>query len=363
MRTPLITCLLHTSAWLLLAVVSINSAVAADVTDNNEQMKKNLKELHKAGQSGLSQILKTFSAEGGKFTLQDDGAIRIIPTNTSLVKKLLGTKTENQGSTTSDKALDDSPSLDDINVALIKRLQEANDNGLADLLTQLAPEGGHFELQEDGSIKVTPTDSAKAKALLSINADTSGGQQTQASDAATSTGTTKNIQSRESTSEASVLSDDNKELIKRLQEANNNGLSNLLNKLATDGGTFELIEDGGIKIIPNNSKKAKELLDITIKAQKVVEDKGLTELSFDSGIKPPVNSWTKAKNLTAAWITQQDLDGVYVGKIREIKWIYLVSIVNKKNNTMHTQLVIRKVDGKAVSINPDEFQLFNLSSN
>jgi len=211
-------------------------------------------------------------------------------------------------------------------------INEAEKAGLSKIIKAMSPKGGRFELQADGAIKIIPGDSSIVNKLL-------------------------NKQNKESSKK--VISKDSEEIIKRLQKANKQGLSDLLNRLATDGGDFELVENGGIRIIPNSAIKTKELAKKASSANKLVKQKNLGGLTNKlSGLGSSANSWGKVRNLAKSWIKKNNKKGLSVGKIRNIKWLYLVSIVTGKGN-MDTQLVIRVVDGKTVAFTKNTFEVFN----
>ncbi len=293
----------------------------------------------------------------------------------------------------------------------LKKINEAEKLGLSKTLKKLTPEGGRFEIQSDGVIKIIPNDVSIVKKLLD------------------------KPESPDSVSPASKstpqenISTDSKEIIERLRKANNQGLSDLLNKLSTGGGQFELIENGGIKIIPNDATKSKELARTTSTASKLVKQKNLTGLDKSlrdkqeeltglskslsdskeeltglnkslgdkqeeltglskslsdkqeqltglskslsdkqekltglttslAGVGSSVGSWRKVKSLAKAWIKKKNKAGLYVGKIRNIRWLYLVSIVTDKG-VMDTQLVIRASDGKTVAFTQNTFEIYN----
>lgn len=376
---------------------------------SNEQIKKDLKILHKADQSGLLQVLKTFCADGGKFTLQDNGAIQITPSDSSLIKKLLATEKKPPEEYSPAKSLalpltqpvSNTTLLDSTNTELLMRLKEANDQGLAGLLNKLSAEGGELSFEEDGAIKIIPENKTLTKKLLSqVSKIQSSRQKTEESTqimdetkphtnnvsipSNVPTSIIKDIpvddthltvdsilanhsgSTDTSNASAPALSDDNKELLIRLQDANNSGLSTLLKTLTTNGGKFELIEKGGIKIVPTNNKKAKKLFALLNEKKEIkdtVKTKKVKETVTHYSKKPPINTWAKAKSLATTWIEQENKSDVTVGKIRKFKWLYLISILQKNNTKMDTQLIIRIKDGKIIAINPNEFEIFNLNSN
>jgi len=217
-------------------------------------------------------------------------------------------------------------------------LQEAEKAGLSKLVKTISPEGGRFEIQADGAVRIIPNDDSIVKKLLDKESS--------------------DKQANESTSKKKI-SADSREIIERLRQANNQGLSDLLNKLATGGGKFELIENGGIRIIPNDPEKAKELVKTTESASKLVKQKDLKGLSKNlQGMSSSVDSWNKVRNVAKKWLKKNNKKGLSIGKIRHIKWLYLVSIVTGKGK-MDTQLVIRSSDGKTVAFTQKEFEIFN----
>lgn len=228
----------------------------------------------------------------------------------------------------------------------LTKLQQAEKSGLSRLVKTISPEGGRFEFQTDGSIRIIPNDDSIVRKLL----DKGPLQKTEPSSDET--------RISDSTSKSEIPKN-SKEIIDRLRKANNQGLSNLLNKLATGGGKFELIENGGIRIIPNNPDKAKELAKKSKSAKKLVKKKDLKGVSKNlRGMSSRVNTWTKVRNVAKKWLKKNNKKGLSIGKIRRIKWLYLVSIVTEKGS-MDTQLVVRASDGKTVAFTQKEFEVFN----
>ena len=217
----------------------------------------------------------------------------------------------------------------------LQKLHEAQKSGLSAIVKTITPQGGRFEILPDGAIRITPDDKSIVNRLI---AKSSSGKNT-------STDKTITKQSRE--------------IMERLQKANNQGLSILLNKLSTGGGRFELIENGGIRIIPNNASKAKALAKKTDNARELVEKKKLGRLSHKlQGAGRPTGSWSRVRSVAKSWLKKEKREGLSIGKIRLIKWLYIVSIVTPKGN-MDTQLVIRASDGKTVAFSPKYFEVFN----
>ena len=218
----------------------------------------------------------------------------------------------------------------------LKVLHKAEKSGLSSVLKAVSPQGGDFEIQSDGAIKITPKDSSIAKKLID-----------------------KTALETHSNSSPQKISKGSKKIMERLQKANKQGLSALLNKLGAEGGNFELIENGGIKIIPNNATKAKKLASKTTATSKLIKQKNLKVLTTKlRGLDTRVNSWRKVRSAANAWLKIKNKKGLSVGKIRHIKWLYVVSIVTKKGN-MDTQLVIRASDGKTVAYTQNTFEIFN----
>lgn len=221
----------------------------------------------------------------------------------------------------------------------LQKLHKAEKSGLSAIVKAMSPEGGRFEIQADGAIRITPDDKSIVNKLLEKSDSNKKSSQKSAAD--------------------KKISKQSLEIIERLRKANNQGLSTLLNKLSTGGGRFELIEDGGIRIIPNNTDKVKALAQKTEKARKVAEKRELGRLSHKlQGIHRPIDSWSKVKKTANAWLKKENRDGLVIGKIRLIKWLYIVSIVTDKGK-MDTQLVIRASDGKTVAFSPKAFEVFN----
>lgn len=68
-------------------------------------------------------------------------------------------------------------------------------------------------------------------------------------------------------------------------------------------------------------------------------------------VKLPVDSWKEARLIASYWIGQQANQGLSLGKIRKVNWIYLVSIVEKSPPyRLKNQLAIRSQDGRVVPI-------------
>jgi len=223
----------------------------------------------------------------------------------------------------------------------LRVIQKAEKAGLSKIIKVMSPEGGRFEIQSDGAIKIIPNDASIVKKLLEDTKESRS----------------KNKSIEDSTS--AKKSKDSKEIIERLRKANNQGLSDLLIKLGTDGGKFELIENGGIRIIPNDTTKAQELSETTSKANKLVKQKDLTHLSKSLGkAKLSINTWKKVTSLAKDWLKKNNKPNLSIGKIRHIKWLYLVSIVTQKGN-MDTQLVIHASDGKTIAYTRNTFEIFN----
>ncbi len=221
----------------------------------------------------------------------------------------------------------------------LQKLHKAEKSGLSAIVKVISPEGGRFEIQSDGAIRITPDDKSIINKLLENSASNKKPSQKSATDR--------------------KISKQSIEIIERLRKANNQGLSILLNKLSTGGGRFELIENGGIRIIPNNSKKVKALAQQSEKARKLAEKRKLGRLSHKlQGIHRPIDSWSKVRKTAKAWIKKENREDLSIGKIRLIKWLYIVSIVTDKGK-MDTQLVIRATDGKTVAFSPKEFEVFN----
>lgn len=219
----------------------------------------------------------------------------------------------------------------------LKAFQRAEKAGLSEIIKAVSPMGGRFEIQSDGAIKIIPTNKKIVNKLL----NESKAKET--------------IQK----SKGKTISKDSKEIIQRLQKANEEGLSNLLNQLATDGGNFELIENGGIRIIPNNSNQTKALSKKSLAANELVKTRKLNGLTKSlSALKASTNSWQNIKKIANQWIKESNKKGLSVGKIRHVKWLYIVSIVTKKG-FMDTQLVIRSRDGKTVAFTQKTFEVFN----
>jgi hypothetical protein len=63
----------------------------------------------------------------------------------------------------------------------------------------------------------------------------------------------------------------------------------------------------------------------------------------------PVTSWSQARSLTLKWLKQQSPDNLTVGKIREIYYVYLVSILsNSRSDRLKHQIAIRMSDGHII---------------
>jgi hypothetical protein len=217
----------------------------------------------------------------------------------------------------------------------LQKFHKAQKSGLSTIVKTITPEGGRFEILPDGAIRITPDDKSIVNKLI-----TKGSSGNNAS-------TGKNITKQ------------SREILERLQKANNQGLSILLNKLSTGGGRFELIENGGIRIIPNNASEAKALAKKTDVARKLAEKRKLGHLSHKlQGVSRPIGSWSKVRAAAKSWLKKENRKGLSIGKIRLIKWLYIVSIVTQKGN-MDTQLVIRASDGKTVAFSPKRFEVFN----
>jgi len=223
-------------------------------------------------------------------------------------------------------------------VESLQNLHKAGRSGLSAIVKTMSPEGGRFEIQADGTIRISPNDKSIVNKLLE-KTDLKKSSQKSAAD--------------------KKIPQQSLEIIERLRKANNQGLSTLLNKLSKGGGRLELIENGGIRIIPNNTDKVKALADKTEKARIVAEKKELGRLSHKlRGIHRPSDSWAKVRKIANAWLRKENREGLLVGKIRLIKWLYIVSIVTDKGR-MDTQLVIRASDGKMVAFSLKEFEVFN----
>lgn len=85
------------------------------------------------------------------------------------------------------------------------------------------------------------------------------------------------------------------------------------------------------------------------------QPRGVATLKPCPGVTPsieidlPVNSWGEVNTLAEAWLKQQSLTDVTVGRVRNILKIYLVSIVShsKPHKLLH-QIAIRKSDGHII---------------
>jgi len=278
-------------------VNSLTAEIKKDLSsDLNNELKKikktsgNLSALHKAQKAGLSDLIKRISPEGGQFVIQPDGAIRIIPKNDSIIKKLLATP---------------------------------------------APTSA-----EDSNAAKTSSTSASASIFPKTDSDKKDETETLASP-------------------QKVISQSEKKTLEQLLEANSKGLVDLLKKLAPGGGKFELVGDGSIRIIPEDASKPKELANVSKKASKVVKEKKLDGLSRSlKRIGQPLNTWGKVQKAANKWLKKQNKKDLFVGKIRRVNRLYIVSIVTQKGN-LDSQLVMRVSDGKAVVFSKKDFKVLN----
>lgn len=232
----------------------------------------------------------------------------------------------------------------------LRALQKAQQSGLSTLIKRISPKGGKFEIQSDGAIRIIPEDDSIVKKLLSSESLSESSNSTETAHAPPKVTTSLSQKS---------ISETEKKIMGELQQAENKGLASLLKKLAPKGGKFELTENGGVRITPDDASKSKELYNVSGKAKKVAEQRKLKSLS--KSLKPigqPVNTWQKVRKAADSWLLEQKKEGLIVGKIRRVKRLFIVSIVTEKGR-LDSQIVMRVSDGKAVVFSQKDFEVLN----
>lgn len=123
--------------------------------------------------------------------------------------------------------------------------------------------------------------------------------------------------------------------------------------LAKHGWTVSTEEDGSLLLYPPDERE-EETSEAADTATSALPEPLAGEVvsRLKSGvIELPIDSWGKARDMAEEWLRAHHLEGVQVGRIRQINRVYLVSIVESAHPFhLVAQLVIRAEDGAILRV-------------
>lgn len=284
----------------------------------------------------------------------------------------------------------------------LRHLWLLRESGLRELLNQVESDGGRYEVAEDGGIRIVPAGDARArvKALgQSLGESTALAAEGSASTASAPAADPAPAIAPEAApavadapvsgaAEAPVGFVMDSTNLQRLWGLRQAGLHGLLENIAATGGSYEILPDGAIHIVPNNAdlerlgaavqgavREADEPAQAVSRGgvETTVDHRGPVEVgasAVESQAGPDqaphaatddrksapatadnrVESWLDALRITGDWLAAGDAGESLVSGIQRIGRLYVVTLLESQApHPIRSQLIIRASDGRLVA--------------